>query len=131
MKVLFIDGEYFYYPNGVNNFEEFGDFLQENYSSFVKFTKLYEDRTVPPFFIDEYSKEAYVNIQRINTVEEVEVSVMTKEDYKTSLNNAIDEVCSGCDNYLRGSKSCECGEIQNNLFINGICELFTIAQDDF
>ena len=40
MKVLFIDGEYFYYPNGVNNFEEFGDFLQENYSSFVKFTKL-------------------------------------------------------------------------------------------
>ena len=94
MKVLFIDGEYFYYPKTVRNFEEFGDFLKKHYSSFVKLTKLSDDRTVPPFFIDEYSKEAYVNIQRINIVEEVEVSVMTKEDYKTSLNNAIDEVCS-------------------------------------
>ena len=131
MKALFIDGEYFYYPENVKNFEELEVFLQEHYNSFVKFKKLSEDRTVPPFFIDEDSKIAYVNIQRINTVEEAEVSVMTKEDYKTSLNNAIDEVCSGCDNYLRGTKSCECGEIQNNLCLNGICELFTIAQDDF
>lgn len=131
MKVLFINGEYFYYPKGVSNFEEFGDYLRENYNTFVKLTRLSDERIVPPFFIDEYTKETYVNIQKIDFVEETEVSVMTKDDYKTSLNNAIDEVCAGCDNYLCRTKSCECGEIQNNLCLNGICELFTIAQDEF
>ena len=32
MKALFIDDEYFYYPEGVSNFAEIKDYLKNNYS---------------------------------------------------------------------------------------------------
>ena len=48
MKALFIDDEYFYYPEGVSNFEELNKYLKNNYSSFVELTKIDSTRVVPP-----------------------------------------------------------------------------------
>lgn len=99
MKALFIDDEYFYYPEGVSNFAELKDYLKNNYSSFVELTKIDSTRVVPPYFIKEYTNKTYVNLQQTKFIEEVDISVMSKEDYTTSLNNAMDEICVHCDNF--------------------------------
>lgn len=131
MKVLYIDGDYFLYPEDVKDFNSLKDYINKNYSSFVQLTKLSSDRTVPPFFIDEYSKQVYVNFSGCQSVEETDVTIMSKADYKTSLNNAIDEVCAACDSFIPGERRCDCGELQNNLCLNGTCEVFSLADDEF
>ena len=131
MKALLIDCEYFCYPEGVENFSSLNKFINENYNSFVSMNKLSSDRTVPPFFVDEYTTMAYLNVSQIDMIEEVNVTVMSKEDYKTSLNNAIDETCIACDSFDQRTRCCDCGEIQNNLCLNGKCDVFTLAEDDY
>ena len=108
MKALFIDDEYFYYPEGVSNFAELKDYLKNNYSSFVELTKIDSTRVVPPYFIKE-----------------VDISVMSKEDYTTSINNAMDEICVHCDNFNHDKRYCECGDIQDTLCLNGKCDIFS------
>lgn len=130
MKVLYIDSDYYYYPQEVNNFSELGSYLNNNYGKFIKLTRLCCDRTVPPFFIDEFKKDVYVNIADCSTAEEVNVAVMTKEDYKTSLNNAIDEICTACDSFNTEKRCCDCGEIQENMCLNGKCDTFSLADDE-
>ena len=130
MKALFIDGDYFSYPKGVNSFDELKTFINENYYSFVELVKISSGRTVPPFFVDEYCSDANLNLAQIGTVEEVEVEIMTKDDYKMSLNNAIHEVCTNCDSFHKDKMYCDCGEIQENLCLNGKCEVFTLAEEE-
>lgn len=131
MKALFIDDEYFYYPKGVNNFQELKNFLKNNYNSYVELIKIESTRVVPPYFVEEYTNKTYVNLQQVHMIEEVEISVMNKEDYKTSLNNAIDEICIHCDNFDPNNRFCECGEIQESLCLNGKCDIFSRIEDDF
>lgn len=125
MKALFIDDEYFYYPEGVSNFTELKDYLKNNYSSFVELTKIDSTRVVPPYFVKEYTDKTYVNLQQAQFIEEVDISVMSKEDYTTSLNNAMDEICVHCDNFNQDKRYCECGDIQDTLCLNGKCDLFS------
>lgn len=131
MKALFIDGEYFCYPKGVNSFEDLKPFINENYYSFVDFVKISSGRTVPPFFVEDYCSDAYLNLSQINIIEEVEIEIMSKADYKTSLNNAIHEVCENCESFHKDKMYCDCGEIQENLCLNGKCDVFTLAEDEF
>ena len=88
MKALFIDDEYFYYPEGVSNFAELKDYLKNNYSSFVELTKIDSTRVVPPYFIKEYTNKTYVNLQQTKFIEEVDISVMRK-DIKTHTSKHI------------------------------------------
>ena len=125
MKALFIDDEYFYYPEGVSNFAELKGYLKENYSSFVELTQIESTRVVPPYFVKEYTNKTYVNLQQAQFIEEVDISVMSKEDYTTSLNNAMDEICVHCDNFNQDKRYCECGDIQDTLCLNGKCDLFS------
>ena len=125
MKALFIDDEYFYYPEGVSNFAELKGYLKDNYSSFVKLTKIDSTRVVPPYFVKEYTDKTYVNLQQAQFIEEVDISVMSKEDYTTSLNNAMDEICVHCDNFNQDKRYCECSDIQDTLCLNGKCDLFS------
>ena len=125
MKALFIDDEYFYYPEGVSNFAELKDYLKNNYNSFVELTKNDSTRVVPPYFIKEYTNKTYVNLQQTKFIEEVDISVMSKEDYTTSLNNAMDEICVHCDNFNHDKRYCECGDVQDTLCLNGKCDLFS------
>ena len=125
MKALFIDDEYFYYPEGVSNFAELKGYLKENYSSFVELTKIESTRVVTPYFVKEYTNKTYVNLQQAQFIEEVDISVMSKEDYTTSLNNAMDEICVHCDNFNQDKRYCECGDIQDTLCLNGKCDLFS------
>lgn len=129
MKALFIDDEYFYYPEGVSNFAQLKDFLKENYNSYVELTKIESTRVVPPYFVKEYSNKTYVNLQQAKFIEEVEISVMSKEDYTTSLNNAIDEICVHCDNFDQDKRYCECGDIQDTLCLNGKCDIFSKIEE--
>ena len=125
MKALFIDDEYFYYPEGVSNFAELKGYLKDNYSSFVELTKIESTRVVPPYFVKEYTDKTYVILQQAQFIEEVDISVMSKEDYTTSLNNAMDEICVHCDNFNQDKRYCECGDIQDTLCLNGKCDLFS------
>ena len=129
MKALFIDDEYFYYPEGVSNFAQLKDFLKNNYNSYVELTKIESTRVVPPYFVKEYSNKTYVNLQQAKFIEEVEISVMSKEDYTTSLNNAIDEICVHCDNFDQDKRYCECGDIQDTLCLNGKCDIFSKIEE--
>lgn len=130
MKVLYIDCEYYYYPNGVDTFESLGEYINNHYNEFVLMTKLSDENTVPPYFIDEYKNQVYVNLSECSTIEEVEATVMTKSDYSTSLNNAIDEVCYACDSFDSSNRTCECGDFKNNICLNGNCDMFSLAEDE-
>ena len=129
MRVLYIDGDYYYYPNGISDLDTLSDFLNKNYSSFIKLTRLDSDHTVPPFFIDEFKSQVILNVSSCSTVEEVTVTIMSRDDYSTSLKNAVDEVCMACDSFNPEKRTCDCGEIQENMCLNGKCDAFCLDED--
>ncbi len=129
MKVLYIDSDYYYFPEGIGDLDSMLDYLNKNYNSFIKLTRLDSDRTVPPFFIDEFKSQVILNIAACSSVEEATVTVMSRDDYSTSLKNAIDEVCMACDSFNPEKRTCDCGEIQENMCLNGKCDTFCLDED--
>jgi hypothetical protein len=65
MKILQLDNNYFKFPEGIKNVEEFVEFVNNSSQKFIKMTMLCEEHSVAPYFIKEDQKTVYVILCRL------------------------------------------------------------------
>ncbi len=118
MKILEIDDDYYYYPDGFSDIESFVSYLNEHFNSFIGFTMLDTKNCVFPYFIEEDTKETYLNISGIGKINEIEVTVLCREEYDDRLRDVIKERCIDCRHYEEGD---EPEEHRDKLCLDGSC----------
>lgn len=75
-KAIYLNGEYFLFPQGVTSAREFAGFLGANFNRFILLTKLDDDVKQFPYFLEGRKKEVYVNVHAIKQFEEVEIEIV-------------------------------------------------------
>lgn len=93
MKVLEIDFNYFYYPEGISCIDDFVKYLNANYNSFVELTELQTINCHYPYFISEDTKKRYLNVGNIDGVTEENVTVLSHAEYEARLNEVVKKKC--------------------------------------
>lgn len=119
MKVLYIDYEYYSYPEGVSSLDEFIDMLENKKRKFIKMKRLFEVGCVSPYFILEKMQDVYISISGINEIFEEEVVVMEEKEYVKMLENVKKKRCSSCDNKDDCFKNEK--ELREKLCLDGSC----------
>ena len=121
MKILAIDFDYYYYPQGIGSLREFIDFATEHYNSFIELTQFQTDNCSYPYFIKEDTRQIFVNVANINMISEYEVTVLSRVEYNARLERIINEKCVDCENY---GGECELGGVKGfggRLSLDGEC----------
>ena len=99
MKILQLDNNYFRFPEGIKNVEEFVEFVNNSSQKFIKMTMLGEEHSVAPYFIEEDQKTVYVNPLQVTIIEEINGNVMLRIEYERRLREVIKEKCVTCDHF--------------------------------
>ncbi len=118
MKVLNIDAEYYLYPVGVENIDDFASLLNKTDDKFILMKKLLQKRCVEPYFISEDIENVYVNISNISEFSDFEAVVMENEAYEKMLENVKAKLCKKCE------FNDDCEDRREELCLNGKCDSF-------
>lgn len=118
--------QYCKFPQGINNINEFIEFLNTNYHSFVELEFLCEEGCVAPFYIEENFKteKQYWNPSHIRTVKECEVTILKRYEYKNRLEKVINEKCIHCVHYLDDMCDEDLNSFIDKIDLNGDCYAF-------
>lgn len=120
MKVLYIDYEYYAYPEGVSTLDEFVNMLENNNRKFLKMKRLFEVGCVSPYFIIEEMQDVYISVSGINEIFEAEIVVMEEKEYLKMLENVKKKRCSLCaekEDCFKNEK-----ELREKLCLDGSCD---------
>ena len=117
MKVLEIDYNYYYYPNGITTIVDFINYTNTHFHSFLKLTHLNEENCNFPYLISEDIKEVYINVANINQIREVEAIILSQKEYDERLQQVIQQKCLDCIHYEEGTLEGH----HKNLSLNGDC----------
>lgn len=123
MKALQIFYDYYEYPDGITNLDDFVKYLQENYHSFIKLKQWQTENCCLPYFIESEYTWVYLNVARIQDVCETEedVTVLSKEEYTERLQQIVATKCVHCVNYF---EDCEGDNLRGhwgNISLDGKC----------
>ena len=99
MKILEIDYDYYYYPQGIGSINAFVELVNKNYNSFIKLIRFETENCAFPYFIKEETKEVYVNVATIEKFSEEEVTVLCRHDYNVRLEQIVKKKCIDCAYY--------------------------------
>ena len=121
MKILEIDCNCYYYPEGVGRMEDFIAYANEHYDSFIELTRLETDNCVFPYFIKEEVKRVFVNISRMEIISEAEVSVLNRSDYEARLEQLVKKKCVDCVHYEDDSAGDNLEGHREKLSLDGYC----------
>lgn len=121
MKVLRIDYEYYQYPEGIDSFSDFLQYLNENYAKFIPFVHFLEDNCIQPYFVQEDVRTVYLNISRINAVSEAEVTVLSRKEYDERLKKVVASKCVGCAKYEEDSQGDNLKGHRDHISLDGEC----------
>ena len=99
MKILEIDYDYYYYPQGICSINAFVELVNKNYNSFIKLIRFETENCAFPYFIKEETKEVYVNVATIEKFSEEEVTVLCRHDYNVRLEQIVKKKCIDCAYY--------------------------------
>ena len=115
--------QYCKFPNGINKIEDFIEFLNGNYHSFVELEFLIEEGCVAPFYIEEDLKteKQYWNPSNIRLIKESEVSILRRWEYEEKLKKVISEKCVHCVNYSEDACEHDLKSHIEHIDLNGEC----------
>lgn len=100
MKLLAIDSGYYEFPEGMENLEDFINFVNSCDCRFVKMTEYLEDNCKSPYFIEEDKLTVYINFYTVSAISEVSgVTVLSRAEYKERLREAVRKKCHDCVNF--------------------------------
>ena len=130
MKVLFFKYRYFMYPECTSSLEEFIDYANKHYNSFIRLTELSTDNCRPPYFIKEDIKTVYINISSIDCIREYEIAeIIPRTEYEKRLKKIVFEKCVHCKNYTEEIKGDNLSGHWTNISLDGDCYEFTPIED--
>lgn len=121
MKILEIDYNYYYYPNGISCLEDFIAYANGHFNSFIKLTRLEAENCVFPYFLIEETKETYINIANIDSICEEEATVLCRSDYDIRLEQAVKSKCNDCVYYEEDSEIDNLNGHRGKLSLDGEC----------
>ena len=120
-KILEIDYDYYYYPDGITCVEEFIEYCNDHFQSFIELTRLETENCVFPYFIREDVKRVFLNISTMEKVAETEVTVMCRLNYDTLLSIAVNNKCKDCVNYEEDTEGDNMKGHRDKLTLDGEC----------
>lgn len=121
MKILEIDYDYYCYPQNISNIEDFIKYANGNYNSFIKLTRFETENCVFPYFIEEDTKEVYVNIATMKNITEEEVTVLCRKEYDARLEAVVKSKCINCANYKEDSEGDNLIGHRGKMSLDGKC----------
>lgn len=121
MKILEIDYDYYYYPQGISCIEDFIAYANENYNSFIKLTRFETENCAFPYFISEETKPVYINIASIDIICETEVTVLDRLDYDIRLEQVVKQKCINCVHYEEDNEGDNLKGHREKLSLDGKC----------
>lgn len=129
MKVLQCNCEYYSYPDGMDHIEQFMDYVNKNYHSFIKLKKWKEDQCCEPYFIDTEFEYRYLNIAQITDVTEADITILSKDEYDSRLTAVVQQKCLNCRNYEQAEDGCDNLEgHRTKLSLDGKCYWYSKAE---
>lgn len=117
MKILEIDDDYYYCPDGFSDIESFISYLNRHFNSFIRLKMLDTGNCVFPYFIEEDTKETYLNISGIGKINEIEVTVLSRREYDDRLKKVMEKKCIDCRHYEDGGLE----DHRDKLCLDGNC----------
>ncbi len=99
MKILEIDYDYYYYPQGISRIEEFISYANDHYNKFIELTRFETENCNFPYLIKEETKQVYVNVATMEKISEAEVTVLCRLDYDSRLEQIVKTKCVDCVHY--------------------------------
>lgn len=125
MKAIVLNNiNYCKYPDGIQNIEQFVNFCNQHYNSFVKFTKYSEENCCSPYFIENEFEETYLNVSLIRLIHEEEITILSKEEYDERLKNVVATKCINCVNYESEALEDDLKGHRGNISLDGECFYF-------
>ena len=128
MKALKIEYDFYYYPPGCNSIDEFINYLNQNYNSFIPMTHLIEEKCREPYFIQEDVETTYLNIAQIKEVNEVEIAVLSRKEYLERLKAVVNSKCVHCKSFIDDGGE-DVQSHSGNINLDGECIFFEKAED--
>ena len=129
MKILEIDYDFYYYPQGISSIDDFIDYANSNYNSFVKLIQLKTENCAFPYFIKEDTKEIYVNIATIEKISEEEATIFCRLDYDVRLEQVVKNKCIDCVHYEEDSESDNLKGHREKISLDGECWWYEKKED--
>ncbi len=121
MKILEIDYDYYYYPQGIFCIEEFIAYANKHYNTFIKLTRFETENCAFPYFISEETKQVYVNIATMEKISEAEVTVLCRLDYDIRLEQVVKQKCIDCVHYEEDNEGDNLKGHREKLSLDGEC----------
>lgn len=128
MKAIKIDYDEFYtYPEGVSGMEAFVDYLNKHYHAFVALTCLSMESCTYPYFIKGDTAQVYKNVSQIRMLEEVDVTILEREEYDRRLRQVVKQKCIHCANYEEHSAGDDLKGSRERISLDGECDWYVEA----
>ena len=121
MKILEIDYDYYYYPQDISCIDDFIEYVNGHYNSFVKLTRFETENCTFPYFIREETKEVYVNVATIEKITEAEITVLPRLDYDIRLEQVVKKKCIDCVHYEEDAESDNLKGHREKISLDGEC----------
>lgn len=121
MKILEIDYDYYYYPQGISCIEDFITYANEHYNTFIKLTRFETEKCAFPYFISEETNQVYVNIASMEKISETEVTVLGRLDYDIRLQQVVKQKCIDCVHYEEDNEGDNLKGHREKLSLDGEC----------
>lgn len=121
MKILEIDYDYYYYPQGVSSIDDFIEYVNINYNSFIKLIRFETENCTFPYFIKEETKEVYVNVATMEKISEEEVTVLCRLDYDIRLEQVVKKKCVDCVHYEEDAEGDNLKGHREKISLDGEC----------
>lgn len=130
MKALKLDNRYFRYPENCTSLEQFVRMVNEGSPMrFIPMLEYLHDHCKEPYFIKSETSFSYINMSRIDTISEVEISVFSKEEYKRGLELVIQDHCLDCALYREDKFMDDVFYYGTTISLDGDCALKTSIGD--
>lgn len=130
MKVLQCSCEYYSYPEGMENIEQFIDYVNNHYHSFIKLKKWKEDQCREPYFIDTEFEYRYVNVGQIAEIAEADITILSKDEYDRRLTQVVQQKCLNCSRYEQAESGCDnLAGHRTNISLDGECFWYSKSEE--
>ena len=124
MKIIEIDYDYYYYPQDISSMDDFIAYLNGHYNSFVKLTRFETENCAFPYFVEEETKEVYVNISKMQKITEADATVLSRSDYDARLEQVVNKKCIDCVYYKVDTEGDNLKGHRNKINLDGECWQF-------
>ena len=124
MKIIEIDFMEYMFPEGIDTIEGFIEYLNNNYGSFIPILKFQTENCKFPYLIKDDVKTVYLNVSKIESVNEAEIDVLSRKEYDARLKEVVAEKCVDCEYYTEDTKGDNLKGHREKLSLDGECRYY-------